>query len=372
MEPRVHHNKEVTLKLTVEVSNLNGFVEGSQGTSQPIISTRTIASTIRLRDGETNFLAGLIRKDKANTSKGWPFLVDLPIVGRFFTDKDTQQQNTDLVMTITPHIIRVPDVNEQDLLPIYVGTENNVSYQGAPRVESINDNRSPFETEQNRRRNQQRPIAPTNAPAPQQPGINLSPPAFPSSPFTNPSPFTPPPTATPPPPQSLNGLAPSSDPAASVASANPAAASASLPGDASATPAATAATGTIVAGTQFSFDPPSLSLAPGQEQTVLLYASGVESLASSKVGLDFEPSVLQVERIEPLGGGSVEPVSANRIAFTLSSEGGGLSGLHPVARLTVKGVARGSGFLSLDATAMTLENGGPAIVSVSPAQVEVK
>jgi hypothetical protein len=172
----------------------------------------------------------------------------------------------------------------------------------------------------------------------------------------------------------LNGLAPPADAAASVASAGPAAASGTLPGDASATaplPPTTAA-GAIVAGTQFSFDPPSLALAPGQEQTVLLYASGAETLASSKVGLDFDSSVLQVERIEPLGGGSVEPVSANRIAFTLSSEGGGLSGLHPVARLTVKGVARGSGFLSLDATAMTLDSGGPAIVSVSPAQVEVK
>ena len=375
MEPRVHHNKEVTLKLTVEVSNLNGTVPGSQGTSQPIISTRTIGSTIRLKDGETNFLAGLIRKDRQNTETGWPFLMDLPIVGQLFTRHQQEQQSTDLVMTITPHIIRVPDVNEQDLLPIYVGTENNVSYQGAPRVESINDNRSPFETEQNRRRNQQRPVPPTNAPAAQQPGINLSPPAFPSSPFTNPSPFAPPPvTPPPPPPQSRNDLAPPADGAATVASADPAAATDAMTGGASApAPASTTATaGTIVAGTQFSFDPPTLVLSPGQEQTVLLYASGAESLAASKVGVDFDPSVLQVERIEPLGGGSVEPVSASRIAFTLSGEGGGLSGLHPVARLTVRGVAAGTGFLSLDATAMTLETGGPAIVSVSPATVEVK
>jgi hypothetical protein len=174
----------------------------------------------------------------------------------------------------------------------------------------------------------------------------------------------------------LNGLAPSAD-ATSIASADTAATTDPASGGAAAaTPAATAGTvtpaGRVVSGTQFSFDPPALSLSPGQEQTVLLYASGAESLASSKVGVDFDPAVLQVERIEPLGGGSVEPVAANRIAFTLSSEGGGLSGLHPVARLTVKGVAPGSGFLSLDATALTLSNGGPAIVSVSPAQVDVK
>ncbi|HET7452555.1 MAG TPA: type II and III secretion system protein, partial [Thermoanaerobaculia bacterium] len=215
MEPRVHHNKEVTLKLTVEVSNLNGFVAGSQGTSQPIISTRTIASTIRLKDGETNFLAGLIRRDKQNTSQGWPFLSDLPLLGRLFTDKDQQQQTTDLVMTITPHIIRVPDINQEDLVPIYVGTENNVSYQGAPRVESMNDNRSPFETEQERRRQQQRPT-------PNQPkkpaGINLAPSGGPSNLFA------PPRGATPPPPGAENNLAPGTDPTA-VASAGDASAS---------------------------------------------------------------------------------------------------------------------------------------------------
>src|SRR5262249_19521548 len=60
MEPRVHHNQEVTLKVMVEVSQLNGTITGSGGQSQPIIGTRTIDSTIRLKDGETNFMAGLI------------------------------------------------------------------------------------------------------------------------------------------------------------------------------------------------------------------------------------------------------------------------------------------------------------------------
>jgi general secretion pathway protein D len=345
----------------VEVSNLNGSVTTSSGQAQPVISTRTISSTIRLKDGETNFLAGLIRRDKQNGTSGVPFLSDIPIVGRLFSDKTHGEQSTDLVMTITPHIIRVPDVTERDLMPIFVGTENNVSYQGAPRVESVNDNRSPFETEQNRRRNQQRPVPPTNAPKPQQPGINLTPPAFPSSPFSNPNPFNNPPV-TPPPPQSRNDLGPGGVPA-TAASADPAAASATAPTEASAA---------IVAGAQFSFDPPALALSPGQDQTVLLYASGADELAPSKVAVDFDPSVLQVTKVEPLTGGAVEPVSANRVAFTLPSGGGGISGPRAVARLTVHGVAAGSASLSVDATAMTLSTGGPAIVSTSPAAIEVK
>ena len=384
MEPRVHHNKEVTLKLTVEVSNLNGSVAGSQGTSQPIISTRTISSTIRLKDGETNFLAGLIRRDKQNGSSGVPFLSDIPILGRVFSNKTHDEQSTDLVMTITPHIIRVPDINAEDLTPIYVGTENNVSYQGAPRVESINDNRSPFEAEQNRRRNQ-RAVPPATAPRPQAPaGINLNPPAFPTSPFSSPRPFTtttPAPVAPQPPPQGANALTPpGADPAAPVAAAEagtiaPAAESAAaIPGAVSPAAESTAAalSPSIEAGTQFSFDPPAVSLAPGEETTVTLVASGAEGLADSKLGLDFDPAVLQVAKVEPLNGGSVEPVSSARVALTMPTASGGISGSRAIARLTLRGVAKGAGSVSLDATAMTLSSGGPAIVSSSPAQVEVR
>jgi general secretion pathway protein D len=378
MEPRVHHNKEVTLKLTVEVSNLGTPVTFG-GQTQPTISTRTISSTIRLKDGETNFLAGLIRKDTSHNSQDVPFLAEIPLLGSLFSDKTNKETSTDLVMTITPHIIRVPDINERDLMPIFVGTENNVSYQGAPRVESVNDNRSPFEVEQNRRRNQQRAVPPTNAPAPQQPGINLTPPAFPSNPFSNPNPFNnPPATPPPPPPQSRNGLGPGGEAPAAVASVNPATSTATDP--VSGDPASTAASSTapmeapatIVAGAQFSFDPPALALSTGQDQMVLLYASGADELAPSKLAVDFDPAVLEVTKVEPLTGGSVEPVSANRIAFTLPSSGGGISGPRAVARLTVHGVAAGSASLSLDATAMTLSTGGPAIVSTSSAAVEVK
>ena len=151
---------------------------------------------------------------------------------------------------------------------------------------------------------------------------------------------------------------------AAVAGADPAAA-APDPATAGAEPA------TIVAGTQLAFDPPALSLAAGEEQTVLLYASGADGLASSKIAIDFDPAVLEVSKIEPLGRGTIEPISAGRLALVLPG-GGTLSQSHPIARLTVRGVAAGTSSLSLDATAMTLETGGPAIVSSSPAAVEVR
>jgi general secretion pathway protein D len=146
MEPRVHHNKEVSLKLTIEVSQLSGKVTASDGTSQPIIGTRTITSSIRLKDGETNFLAGLIRKDSTRTKSTIPFLGDLPLIGALFTNNDTEDKRTDLYLTLTPHIIRSPQITEEDLIPIWVGTENNVSFSGLnTRLESPNATGSPFD-----------------------------------------------------------------------------------------------------------------------------------------------------------------------------------------------------------------------------------
>src|SRR6202162_5944043 len=79
VEPRVHHNKEITMKLTVEVSQLGSPVTFG-GNTQPTIGTRTISSNIRLKDGETNFLAGLLRTDKSHTTDTVPLLGDIALL----------------------------------------------------------------------------------------------------------------------------------------------------------------------------------------------------------------------------------------------------------------------------------------------------
>ncbi len=137
MEPRVHHNREVTLKLTVEVSNLGAPVIVSGQAPQPTFATRTIESTIRLKDGETNFLAGLIQQNDENSDSKTPFLGDIPVLGRLFTNNHRHTLRTDLILTMTPHIIRIPDITEDDLAPMWVGTQSNLSFRGlSPRIES--------------------------------------------------------------------------------------------------------------------------------------------------------------------------------------------------------------------------------------------
>ncbi len=130
--PRVHHNEEISLDLEIEVSDLSGQIG-----DQPIIGSRNIKTSIRLRDGETNFLAGLIRTNESNTQDGIPGLSDIPVLGRLFSKKRSDNRRTDIVLTLTPHIIRRADIREEDLAPIWVGTEQNVVFRGSsPRIDS--------------------------------------------------------------------------------------------------------------------------------------------------------------------------------------------------------------------------------------------
>ncbi|HTQ81524.1 MAG TPA: secretin N-terminal domain-containing protein, partial [Thermoanaerobaculia bacterium] len=237
MEPRVHHNQEVTLKVKVEVSQLNGSITTASG-SQPIIGTRTIDSTIRLKDGETNFMAGLIRSDESTNDTGLPGLSEIPVIGRLFSDKKTQHDRTDVILTITPHIIRQAEITQEDLLPIWVGTESNISFRGAtPRLES--DSEGPFDGQEGtpeqiqdaiRRRIQRlprglrpgerqpgEPIPPVgaelgnnnaqpNQPAPPPKGIDLAPVRPPADIFRPQAPTQPAPSEEVPPPSGQAGL----------------------------------------------------------------------------------------------------------------------------------------------------------------------
>jgi general secretion pathway protein D len=143
LEPRVHHNKEITLKLKVEVSSLSGQVSAGGGLSQPIIGTREIDTTIRLKDNETNLLAGLIREEERRSLSGVPGLSDIPVLRRIFGNTETNVQQTDIVLTLTPHIIRIPNITEEDLLPLWIGTEGNIGLKGASKQSAFGP--SPFE-----------------------------------------------------------------------------------------------------------------------------------------------------------------------------------------------------------------------------------
>ncbi|MCL4847594.1 MAG: hypothetical protein KJ066_13735 [Acidobacteria bacterium] len=117
--PRTHHNDEVSLTLRVEVSSISGTGFGGL----PTFGNRSITTTIRLKDGETNLLAGLIRDDERRVLRGVAGLSDLPLIGRLFAANRTETQQTDIVLVLTPRIVRVLDLSEDDLRPFRVGRD---------------------------------------------------------------------------------------------------------------------------------------------------------------------------------------------------------------------------------------------------------
>jgi len=121
VEPRVHHNREITLKLRVEISNLGETVPVGPDQEAITIGTRTINTVIRLKSGESSLLAGLIRRDKTRGVVKTPILGDIPLIGRMFARNKLERQETDIILTMTPHIIRVLDLEESDLRPFRVG-----------------------------------------------------------------------------------------------------------------------------------------------------------------------------------------------------------------------------------------------------------
>ncbi|NJN65055.1 MAG: hypothetical protein HC882_09365, partial [Acidobacteria bacterium] len=169
LEPRVHHNKEITMKVNVEVSSLSGEVEGTGGVSQPIIGTRTVETTIRLRDGETNLLAGLVTDNERNSLSGVPGLSDIPLLRRIFGTTTDSRTETDIVLSVTPHIIRVPDIKPIDLVPLWVGTEEVIQLRGVARNalgESPFAGESPWEEINRELNGGEETAAPAAAPAP--------------------------------------------------------------------------------------------------------------------------------------------------------------------------------------------------------------
>jgi general secretion pathway protein D len=115
--PRTHHDAEVSLALKILVSSISGRGFGDL----PTFGNREISTVIRLRDGETNLLAGLIRDEERRLTEGIPGLVDLPVIGRLFAHNRRETQETDIVLTLTPHIVRVLELSEDDLRPFRVG-----------------------------------------------------------------------------------------------------------------------------------------------------------------------------------------------------------------------------------------------------------
>ncbi len=124
--PHVYLEDEVGIKVGLEVSNIAGQIKTSSGTTAYQLGTRTAQTTLRLKDGETQVLAGLINDEDRRTADRVPGLADMPGLGRLFSNNDDTVDKTEVVLLITPHIVRNIERPGVSLEEFNSGTEGEV------------------------------------------------------------------------------------------------------------------------------------------------------------------------------------------------------------------------------------------------------
>ena len=131
--PHVHADREVTLKITMEISSVVGQ-SSIGGISQPIIGQKKIEHEIRLRDGESSLIGGIFDDAQTKSLSGIPGLAQIPILGYFFGQRTQDHSEDETVFAITPHIIRGATVSELNQRPIDIGTASTIELRHVTRA----------------------------------------------------------------------------------------------------------------------------------------------------------------------------------------------------------------------------------------------
>jgi len=300
--PHVHSDREVTLKISMEISS-----EISQanigGITQPIIGQKKVdLGEIRLRDGESSLIGGILDDSQTRSLSGIPGLAQIPILKYLFGQTTTDHSSDETVFAITPHVIRGMEVSEINQRAIDIGTANTIELRHASRPQA-----APAGTG-----------APSQAPTPANPSIQLQPNQAP--------------TAQPPSPNAAGG-----------------------------TPS-------------FLFDPPTIQAVKGNTFMVNLLISGAQNVHSVPVQLNYDPKMLQLVNVSNGGflsqdGQAValvhredEAVGQSQITATRPPGAGGVSGQGSVVTLTFQAKTDGQ-------TPLTITRGGARDPGLQPITV---
>ncbi|HIV72316.1 MAG TPA: secretin and TonB N-terminal domain-containing protein [Candidatus Aquabacterium excrementipullorum] len=129
LEPQVQLDNDVTIKVALEVSSVTGKVTGPEDSLAYQVGTRQATTSLRLKDGETQILAGLIREEETRTSAGLPWIHEMPVLGRLFGKTSDTRNKTEVVLLVTPHVVRNISQGLMSSLPMTSGTD---AQPGAP------------------------------------------------------------------------------------------------------------------------------------------------------------------------------------------------------------------------------------------------
>jgi general secretion pathway protein D len=124
--PRVHADREVYMKMHIEISAVTSHVNIG-GIDQPIIGQRTVEEEIRLREGETNVIGGIMEEQKQNSISGIPGLSQIPLLKYLFSNTTSTVSEDEVIILMTPHVVRLPVITALNMRGIDVGTQTNIA-----------------------------------------------------------------------------------------------------------------------------------------------------------------------------------------------------------------------------------------------------
>ncbi len=387
MTPRVTYEGEIVLDgFIVESSSLGPSISVA-GQLVPSFSSRKVGTKLRLREGESTLLAGLLRDEQRKILTGFPGIIRLPILRSLFGQTSDEITQSDIVMLLTPHVVRTHELTVEDLSAIFIGTQQNVGLGGPPPLIAPQPVEAP---------------APTPAPAPA-PGAALTPaetipgvprtlanppggvpPLNPPKPAgTSPVPTLTPPGAVPPTGAPTVGPAPAAPPTAPPGAELPAAQPTAPPRDPNAPPAPVTPAPSATAA-QIIITPPGTEfrVASGP-YTVPVSINNASRVSTLTLTVTFNPNVLRVRTVQDgtfmrQGGVTTSftpridaPAGRVDIAITRTADQAGASGAGLLAALLFDGVGPGNSTIQVNGVGNTPE-GAAVTLQFNPVTVTVR
>jgi len=327
MTPRVTYEDEIVLDLVVENSALGANIEVA-GNSLPTFTSRRVETRLRLRDGESNMLAGLLREQERSQLRGFSGLIHVQVLRQLFSNTDEQISQSDIVMLLTPRIVRTHGLTQADLDPIHIGTQQNIGLSGPPPLIA-----APLVADAGQATDAAVAAAPLGtAPVPTPPPGTAPRPGMPTAVAAGQ-----PPPAAPPAPIIVTPVTPVAEPPQVAAPAERARVILTPPG-------------------------PELRIGSGP-YTVPISVTGVSRLSTITLSLTFDAAVLSVRAVQEgsfmrQGGLAVtftQSVEGGRVDLTLArtADGIGASGSGLLAAVLFEATAAGTAALGLSGVGTT-------------------
>jgi general secretion pathway protein D len=372
---RVTYEGDIILDLSVE-NNAVGAPVDVGGQSALSFTSRKVHTFLRLREGEANLLAGLIKQDNTTGRTGLPGISRIPGLRSLFTSNDVQDTDTDIVMLITPHIVRGHDLTKEHLGSIFIGTQANVGLTGPPQLIA------PLPE-----------APPATPPAPAQPGgaIGTTPAGVPGPPVGSPGgvpPTNPPvPPGTQPAPGAPATQPSPGAPATLPATGAPPAGTPTTPPARDVPPGTPPAAGVPPATAGGSAQiivtaPPAMQVA-NAPYTVPLSINNASRVSTITLTVTYNPAVLRVRTVQDgtfmRQGGAIASflprpdANAGRVDIAIARTGDqtGASGTGLLAALLFDAIAPGTTAISVSGVA-NAPDGSPITLTFTPVTVTVR